>query len=1056
MKQTIRFILCLLATLLFVPVMAQTGTGPSLTFANNVNKLQRSGTTYLPTSDGNLVVAFFYANGVGASVKDWNLQLTKYLPTGKVAYSPLPLATYPGISGNVVLAETADHSLIVSGNGVTYSFEIGNTAKLKWKTAARATVMYATADGGILLNDTDNNVATKLSAKGEKQWDLGAKNLIPTSDGGYVSYDGSGKLNKLDAQRQSTWQSPESAAFAQATKDGIVYRAATKLIKTDNAGAVKFSHTIAGDAGAVTRVVVAADGGLAYSTNQTVKLDAAGAVQWQSQVPGVVQQTLDGGFLTLQRDRPASEVNTTGYTMSKLTADGTTAWQRYISGQIDADLANQRGQAGAFQSQQGDYWFVTETNTGNAFTSNLIISRFCRDILPLRVVAGMASGARPIRKDTSFTVCRGDSLILGFTEENQIPGLLFQWKQNGSNVASTPKGIFRVKDPGTYVVEAADTACGVRATSPATTISQSPAPRVVLAGSNYFCAGSSAILTATASNGTGEYRYQWTRNGRPFSTSATVTVTEEGVYSVMAGDDGGCFSQPAVQNVTVNPVITVGITGSDYFCPGQSTRLSAAVTGGTPGFRYQWKRGGEALAARNVNFTADQIGTYSVEVVDSRNCAVESKTLVVTQNPSLTLSAGTNTTLTGTEVFSLAGVTTVKGGVGPYTYQWTTNPAEVAGNGSTAAQPTFGPFNKNTDILLTATDSKGCSLTALSTVTYKPCTIEAVISGQNYYCTGTATSLSLVITNGNGPYRTVWQGTEMLLNTNTYTQNYQSPATLTADVTDAKGCTVKAKSVVVTEATRPTATISGTTEFCKGSSTNLSAVIAGGKAPYTYDWRLDNKSVSTTGGTLNATTPGTYMVLVKDANGCDNPSANLVVTQRASDLDAKITPSGPTDVFLPASVTLTANAGTSLTYQWQKDGQDIAGATTTTFSTTQTGSYIVKVSKDGCTLASPAVAVSVQSPLAIEPIAAPVSFEVYPNPVESTCEVAVQVTKPSAVVVTVYDLMGRAVRTLGAPTKAKSHNLTLNLSLLPAGTYVIDVQAGEATARQRLMKVSGQ
>ena len=140
-----------LSCLLVRPIAAQTTTAPTLTFANNINKLQRQGGTSLATRDGNLVVAFFYANGVGTSVKDWNLQVTKYLPTGKVSFSPLPLATYPSISGNVLLLETTDRSLIVSGNGVIYSIEQSSTAKLKWKASVRATSLYATSDGGVLV-----------------------------------------------------------------------------------------------------------------------------------------------------------------------------------------------------------------------------------------------------------------------------------------------------------------------------------------------------------------------------------------------------------------------------------------------------------------------------------------------------------------------------------------------------------------------------------------------------------------------------------------------------------------------------------------------------------------------------------------------------------------------------------------------------------------------------------------------------------------------------------------------------------------------------------------
>ncbi|CCH57253.1 hypothetical protein BN8_06661 [Fibrisoma limi BUZ 3] len=1068
MRNYLRCILLVCPIVLSFSVAAQTSSGPSLTYAQVVNKLQRASQTYIPTYDGNLIVAYFYADGVGTNIKNWNLQVTKYLTTGKVAYSQVT-SLPKTISGNVALAEATDRSIIVSGNGTTYAYAPGNAAKLKWSKPYRGSVLYPTPDGGVLLTnpnpgDPDRGTNTKLSAKGDMEWQLNSNFLIATTDGGYVRYDGNGGLTKLDGQRQQQWQINETAAFAQAIADGVVYRTNDKLVKVNNAGKEAWRYTVPGDASLRPfKVVETTDGGIVFSSDQTYKLTNAGTLQWQSQVRDVLQTTTDGGLLCLLRDRPASEFTTTGYTLTKLTGTGTITWQRYISGQLDGDLNGMRGVASAFQSRHGDYWFISETSAvpTNQYTSNLVVSRFCRDFLKLYATAGLTTGVIPIRKDTSLTVCRADSVGLGFTDENTVPGLLFQWKLNGAPVSSTPKGLLRAKEPGTYQVQAADSSCGVSDTSPTLTIAQNPSPRVTMTGSNFFCAGGSVTLAATGSNGTGAYYYQWSKNNKPISTSATISVSEAGQYSVTASDDGGCASSPVVLLVTENPAISVSIAGADYFCPSSSSRLSAVVSGGTPGFRYQWKRNGEMLAARNVNFAADRAGAYSVEVTDSRNCPVESKTLVVTEVPTLTLTAGTSTTLTGTETYTLTNVTTASGGSAPYSYQWTTSQAAVPGNGSTAAQPTFGPFTTNTDIQLVVTDTKGCSQTAVSKVTYKPCTMEAAINGLNYFCTGTTTSLTLAISNGNAPFKAIWQGSELLLNTNTYTQVFQKPATLTADITDSKGCTAKAKDVVVTEVARPTATITGQTVFCKGSSTQLSAVVGGGKAPYTYEWRQVGTATNpastsaTTNGTYSATAAGAFVVTVKDANGCDNVSPSVTLTHKAADLDAKITPSGPTEVYLPASVTLTANTGTGLTYQWQKEGQDIVGAVSPAISTTQTGSYVVKVSLDGCTLASAAQEVKVLAPLALEPTAPPVQFTVFPNPVENTCQVTIQTDKASPVTVSVYNLLGQRVQTIQINTRSTAHEVMLNLSAQSVGTYVIDVKAGAATARKRLVKIAG-
>ena len=58
---------------------------------------------------------------------------------------------------------------------------------------------------------------------------------------------------------------------------------------------------------------------------------------------------------------------------------------------------------------------------------------------------------------------------------------------------------------------------------------------------------------------------------------------------------------------------------------------------------------------------------------------------------------------------------------------------------------------------------------------------------------------------------------------------------------------------------------------------------------------------------------------------------------------ATITPAGPTSVCSPATVVLNANTGAGLTYQWEQGGTAIAGATTSSYTATVTGTYNVIV-----------------------------------------------------------------------------------------------------------------
>ena len=77
---------------------------------------------------------------------------------------------------------------------------------------------------------------------------------------------------------------------------------------------------------------------------------------------------------------------------------------------------------------------------------------------------------------------------------------------------------------------------------------------------------------------------------------------------------------------------------------------------------------------------------------------------------------------------------------------------------------------------------------------------------------------------------------------------------------------------------------------------------------------------------------------------------------------ATATALGPTTFCKGSNVVLQAGTGLGYTYQWKKNGANIGGATSTTYSVTQTGSYTVLITvTGGCNATSTAIAVTVNS-----------------------------------------------------------------------------------------------
>ena len=82
-----------------------------------------------------------------------------------------------------------------------------------------------------------------------------------------------------------------------------------------------------------------------------------------------------------------------------------------------------------------------------------------------------------------------------------------------------------------------------------------------------------------------------------------------------------------------------------------------------------------------------------------------------------------------------------------------------------------------------------------------------------------------------------------------------------------------------------------------------------------------------------------------------------------------------------------------------------------------------------------------------------VAVSVYPNPTAGRATVAVGLAAPSAVRVTVYDALGRAVATAERALGAGASDVVLDLSGLPSGAYAVRVTTAGGVAVRRLTVV---
>jgi hypothetical protein len=110
--------------------------------------------------------------------------------------------------------------------------------------------------------------------------------------------------------------------------------------------------------------------------------------------------------------------------------------------------------------------------------------------------------------------------------------------------------------------------------------------------------------------------------------------------------------------------------------------------------------------------------------------------------------------------------------------------------------------------------------------------------------------------------------------------------------------------------------------------------------------------------------PGTG---ISNLTAIGNPDMFIFKLSQCITPTASITASGPTSFCLPGSVTLNANTGIGLSYQWIKNGVFISGATSSGYIATTTGSYTVTVINNCGTSISSPVSVTASSSIPSAP-----------------------------------------------------------------------------------------
>ncbi|MCF8370647.1 MAG: T9SS type A sorting domain-containing protein [Bacteroidales bacterium] len=422
------------------------------------------------------------------------------------------------------------------------------------------------------------------------------------------------------------------------------------------------------------------------------------------------------------------------------------------------------------------------------------------------------------------------------------PPYTYSWS-NGINATSlTGLG------PGTYSVTVTDSN-GCTGTA-SCTISEPPELNVYYVSLvGLLCHGDqNGAISLGVTGGVPPYSYAWS-NGQ---TGQTATGLGAGTYYYTVTDANGC---PATGSATIldPPAISISISSTNVSCYGGSNgSASATVSGGTPGYTYQWSMG-----AMSPNVSGLPAGTYTLTVYDANQC-MATATVTITQPPALTIAMNcVNITCHGYNNGYIS--VSVSGGTPGYSYAWYPN----VSTGTNAINLGPGLYK------VTVTDTKGCTATAQCTITEPPL-LTVAMTKTNVICNGDANGTATATPGGGTPpYSYNWSTVPP---STTQTISNLAPGIYTVTVTDAKGCTTTG-SVTITQPPALGGTVTVINVTCPGGNDGqATANIVGGTPPYTYTWD------GVAGGMVKmGLSAGLHTLVVKDANNCTH-TINFVVT----------------------------------------------------------------------------------------------------------------------------------------------------------------------------------
>ncbi|MEI2760272.1 MAG: PKD domain-containing protein [Bacteroidia bacterium] len=461
-----------------------------------------------------------------------------------------------------------------------------------------------------------------------------------------------------------------------------------------------------------------------------------------------------------------------------------------------------------------------------------------------------------------------------------------------------------------------------------------------LNATNTTCSQTNGSVSAAANGGTPAYQFSIDAGGT-FQSSASFSGLATGVYSIVVQDANGCTASGSINlsdlpGPRIDNVVTVDIN-----CNGANNgSVSVMASNGTAPLQYSIDNG-TTYQSGNV-FGSLSPGNYNIVVQDANGCTVTTTATVA--EPTAIVISGTPVTDANCNGANNGSITiNANGGTGTLQYSIDNGTTYQSGNNFSSLSP--GNYN------IVVQDANGCTATTTATIA-EPTAV--VISGTpvtDVNCNG-ANNGSITI-NANGGTGTLQYSID---NGTTYQSGNVfgslTPGNYNIVVQDANGCTVTTTATIA----EPTAVVISSTPVtdvnCNGANNGSITMNANGGTG-TLQYSIDNGTTYQSGNVFGNLSPGSYNIIVQDANGCTVTTTATIAEPTAVVISGTPVTDANCNGANNGSITINANGGTG-TLQYSIDN-GTTYQSGNVFGSLTPGNYnIIVQDANGCTVTTTA------------------------------------------------------------------------------------------------------